>query len=181
MISLQAIQQSIADDIGIDVHPNMTAIDRQRARQTSDLQTVIAFQWDHENNHPADSPASRRACARYVRQNVRRMKREARQQHQDAVDSRVDAPDPDGKSRKCKFVFLIFLLEAFFSWLFGRWLDAWWDARNKISGPDATIAIAVMLAGMECCAVVAECRPVVAGDDGDDGGTDNPNDDDYLD
>jgi hypothetical protein len=159
-MNLQTIQQTIADSIGIDSHPTMTAIDKDRARKTSDLQTVIAFQWDQQAGHPADTSASRRACARYVRQNVRRMRKEERRKQQAAVDSH-SGPD------KCGFIFLAFLLEAFFSWLFGRWLDAWWDARNKINDPSA---IAAMLAGdAGACAVSAACAEPDDGDDAEGG------------
>lgn len=161
-MNLSTIQQSIADDIGIDIHPGMTSLDRQRARQTSDLQTVIAFQWDQENGHPPDTPASRRQCARYVKQNVRRMRRQARQQNQDAIDSRTDPNDP----QKCKFIFLVFLLEAFFGWLIGRFLDAWWDHRNAINDPN-DVRVMLAMGGEMCCAVMLECKPASDSDDDD--------------
>ena len=154
-MNLSDIQQAIADQVGIDANPNMTADQRANTRKTSDLQTVIAFKWDQENGHPADTPASRRACARYVRQNVRRIRREQRQQQQDAVDSRTDPS-------KCKFIFLAFLIEAFFSWLFGRFMDAWWDNRNKIDDPNPANTVALMLigGGEPAWDVVENCQPV---------------------
>jgi len=134
-------------------------LETQARRHTSDLATSLAVKWLAENK-PAPTPQAHRQMRRYVRLNMKRLRRE-----------RQNNISPD----KCGFAFLILLLTSIFSWIIQRVLDAVWD--NYRNNPQATAVYGGMAQSADVVALCGVARQPGPGDFEDDtDDTDDPGD-----